>query len=211
MRALRLLRRLCIGIAIVIFAILAIPLIQIALGYHFQPGWEVARNLVEHGNSVQECEKVRVMPWNMIGPTESQQRSLCIHEYAKITKDPSACELLMPSQYGWSCLGGAEKPNSRMCWFDFSPNPPVVGSGNNKVAFPSCSSNPGELRQSRCCEMARILYIDQEEHCDLLKDSDILFDQCQELLAQRNRDVSQCSKIHDNHVRSACEVKTRAL
>src|SRR3990167_3558639 len=107
MRALRLLRRLCIGIAIVIFAILAIPLIQIALGYHFQPGWEVARNLVERGNSVRECEKVRVMPWNMIGPTESQQRGMCIYEYAKLTKEPSACELLMPSSYGLSCVGGA--------------------------------------------------------------------------------------------------------
>jgi len=195
-----------------IFAILAIPLIQIALGYHFQPGWEVARNLVEHGNSVQECEKVRVMPWNMIGPTESQQRSLCIHEYAKLTKDPSACELLMPSSYGWSCLGAAEEPNQRWCWFDFGHQPPLVGRGETSVTMPECKDNPSSMQENRCCELALVLYVNHEMSCETFSQGpQQLHDQCLELLAVRERNIDFCSSIANENVRKSCEVATKAL
>lgn len=150
-------------------------------------------------------------PFAGMGPSLDSRRKSCVRELAEITHDPSVCELLMPSDYGWSCLGVAEKPNSRQCWFDFGPEPAEVGSGNTYVTLPECKSDPKEMRANRCCEMARILYIENREDCAALLDSDILFDQCQELLARRERNIHACSSIRNEHVRASCEVAVRAL
>jgi len=196
------------GIAIVILAIIAVPMIQIALGYHFQPGWEVARNLVERGNSVRECEKVRVMPWNMIGPTESQQRGMCIYEYAKLTKDPSACELLMPSEYGWSCVGGAQEKEP--CSFGTYANPTVNGNGII-ATLQECIDGPQNKRLNSCCLIAKIKYTDEENNCDMFRDKLVFLDQCHHEMAIKKKDGGECSFILSRNIRTACEVQTRAL
>lgn len=182
------------------------------LGYYVnEPGWAVAEKLVEKGRSVDECRKIIVMPWNMLGPPTTEQRMLCRYTYASLTKDPTACELLMPSDYGWSCVGAAEKPNSRACWFDFAPDPPVVGRGDTRVTLPECAGNPPTMAANRCCELARILYLERQRSCETLRDSDVLYDQCLELLARRERNVDLCAGILSDHIRSACEVAVRAL
>lgn len=37
-------------------------------------------------------------------PTTDELRRLCVYKVAELTRDPSACELLMPSEYGLACL-----------------------------------------------------------------------------------------------------------
>src|SRR3989344_4294718 len=44
-----------------------------------------------------------------MGPTIGSKRSLCVYKVAQIKKDPSVCELLMPSRYGLDCALGAMK------------------------------------------------------------------------------------------------------
>lgn len=212
-KSLKLRHWLLIGMCLLLFVSFPLPFLMEFVGFYtLNPGWEVAEILVKKEKGVEGCSRIRrAFWWDVLSPPGAEQRALCIHRYAKLTKDPSACELLMPSGYGWSCLGAAEKPNSRLCWFNFAPDPPEVGSGNMRVTLPDCAKNPSAMTTNRCCELARILYIDEEESCAALQNSDVLHDQCVELLARRDRNVDICTDIHDDHIRASCEVAVRAL
>lgn len=169
----------------------------------------LAEKLVRQERPAKDCFLFRTFDiW--FRPTTYELQMRCVREYAKLTKDPTACELLMPSDYGWSCLGAAMKPNSRLCWFNFGTDPAEVGSGDARVTLPECAQNPSAL-PGRCCELAGILYIDKEQSCDSVKDSPIVHDQCLELLARRERNISMCADIGSDHIRSACEVAVKAL
>ncbi len=169
----------------------------------------VAKKLVDEKRDASDCFKTYQIGWSY--PPIEESRFACVREYAKLTKNPSACELLMPSDYGWDCLGAAEEPNSRQCWFDFGSSPTQVGSGDTYVTFPECAHSPKKMEGNRCCELADILYIKKQESCKPLQDHQILYDQCQELLARRELAIDMCSSIYSPHVRSSCEVSVRAL
>jgi len=169
----------------------------------------LAEKLVQGGRPAKDCLLLRTIDLGP-RPTTQELKASCIHRYAELTKDPTACELLMPSDYGWSCLGAAMKPNSRLCWFNFSPDPAEVGSGDMRVTLPECAQNPSAL-PGRCCELAGILYLDTEQNCNSVKDSPIVYDQCLELLARSQRNITLCTDISSDHIRSACEVAVKAL
>ena len=177
------------------------------LGYSFADGTgdarDVAEKLVAKGRSVDDCLKIKT--FFPTYPPRSQIISSCIHEYASLTKDPTACELLLPSDYGWSCLGAAREPNSRICWFDFGRNATQVG----EYVMPECGGR--EDVKDRCCSMARSLFVEQSTSCDQFSDMDILHDQCLQELAQRERDINVCSEIVSDHVRVTCEIQVRAI
>lgn len=206
-------KRLLLGIIAVIGAyVVAYPLFLSLIGYYpWGVSWEVAEKIVAKHGTAKDCLKIIHPIAEPMSPTEGEQRSSCIYDVAKLTKDPSACELLMPSSYGWSCLGAAEKPNSRQCWFDFGPTPPQVGRGNDAVTIPACASNPKSMQENRCCELAETLYVDKENNCDALKEPTVLHDQCLELMAKRDKNLVLCDQIKDDNVRSGCEVAVRAL
>lgn len=67
-------------------------------------GWEVAENIVNRGGNATDCKKIFHLISHPFSPSAGEQRALCIYTYAKLTKDPTACELLMPSDYGLSCI-----------------------------------------------------------------------------------------------------------
>lgn len=188
------------------------PLTLYILGYYPDAiGDDVAEKLVSNGLPVTECRKIiHTMP-HLFSPSDGEQRASCIHTYASLTKDPSACALLMPSSYGWSCLGAAEKENARKCWFDFGPEPPEVGSGNSSVTFPVCTTLDNENVLRSCCNIADTLYISRDNTCSSFKNDQKYFDQCQELLAKREREISYCELIQDSHIQAACKVAVDAL
>lgn len=64
--------------------------------------WDLATFLSEHKRPASEC--LDLIWFEILSPTQAEQRALCIFEYAKLTSDPSACELLMPGEYGLSCI-----------------------------------------------------------------------------------------------------------
>ncbi len=164
---------------------------------------ELANYLVENDLPPRGCLD---LVWFEIGLSQGEARAECVYNYAKLTKDPSACELLMPSDYGWSCLGAAEKPNSRQCWFDFSKEP----YSNSKPVMPECGGKNDSFSR-RCCEMAKFLYVEKASNCDEFNESTPLHDQCLESVARRERDIHTCSQIQSDHIRIACEVAVRAL
>jgi len=176
-------------------------------GYHvMSTGWELGEMLAKNGSSASECLKFRSPTFDIMTPSRGEHVGMCVREYAKLTKDPSACELLMPSDYGWDCLAQAERPNARMCWFDFGKNTQKIGN----AALPECGSG-NEAYAPRCCAMATKLYVEQTHHCDDFTDDSVLHDQCLELLARRERTVETCADITDENVRTGCEVAVRAL
>ena len=198
----------------VVGAVIVIALYPKVFGWHrpyinWLP-WELAEYLVEKNRPASECFDLH---WfEILSPTQAEQRALCVYEYAKRKKDPSACELLMPSNYGWSCLGAAEEPNQRWCWFDFGKDPAIVGRGAISIAMPECKNNPKSMRDNKCCELAMALYINHEQHCKAFEQGpQKLHDQCLELLANRERNMNYCSSIISANVKAACEVSTRAL
>lgn len=183
------------------------------IGYHPDAiGIELAPLLVERGKGVEECTQIIHPIPHPFSPSAREQQASCIHRYASLKKDPSACNLLMPSDYGWSCLGAAEEPNQRWCWFDFGKDPAIVGRGAISIAMTECKNNPYSMRDNRCCELATALYINHEQHCKAFEQGpQQLHDQCLELLANRERNMNYCSFITSANVKAACEVSSRAL
>ncbi|MBP9851004.1 MAG: hypothetical protein KBC47_04910 [Candidatus Peribacteraceae bacterium] len=201
----RLLITLVIGfILLVAIVVVGIPLLLSAFGYWVNPtATEMAEGAVEQ-NDVNECR--RLISYGLFAPPTGEKRRVCIRIFAELTKDPSACELLMPSSYGWSCLGAAEEPNARMCWFDFGQNAQKIGD----AVMPECGAREDSV-SVRCCQMAKFLYVEKTSNCDEFNDSVPLHDQCLELVARRDRDIDECSLIRSDHVRTACEVAVGAL
>lgn len=59
--------------------------------------------LVNENRPAKDCYLfVTLDPW--FRPTTRELRNRCIREYAELSHDPSACALLMPSEYGLSCI-----------------------------------------------------------------------------------------------------------
>ncbi len=56
-----------------------------------------------------------IMNYGLLGPSTGESRSHCIYTYAKIAKDPTVCELLLPSSYGMSSIGGATNFPQQEC------------------------------------------------------------------------------------------------
>ena len=177
-------------------------------GYYVNiPGWRMGVIGAEKG-SVDECEKLR-KTWYFGGfDSGDMHRSECIHRYAKITHDPSACELLMPSEYGWSCLGAATE--KQPCLFDFAQEPEVRGNGIIAL-MKECLDGSADIQNNSCCIMARTVFLEENFDCALLKELPAFEDQCLRETALKRREPDTCASISNGNIRSSCEVGVRAL
>jgi len=68
-------------------------------------GTDIAEILVRKKLPPSDCFRMEHFDIGM-RPSIEEDQALCIYDYAKLTKDPSACELLMPSSYELACVGG---------------------------------------------------------------------------------------------------------
>src|SRR5688572_5716417 len=91
------------------YIILAPIVLRIIGYYHNGIGWEVAKLIIERRGQAGDCKKIIHITPQLFAPSEGEQRASCVYEYAKLSKDPTACELLMPSRYGLDCVGVAQK------------------------------------------------------------------------------------------------------
>ncbi len=211
------------SIGTILKIILAIPCVLLLVylierGLGFYPGGHfptVAKIAAEQSN-VEICHKIIRAPWlTVMGPSIAERQISCIHDYAALTKDPSACELLMPSSYGLSCVGGATSANRICNFYDGDTN--VYWREENgksgKASFSACQSDDSSASDLRnqCCLMIRVAFIKTENACSSLAKTQSLYDECQNNLAWKNRDPDACASIHDMNLRIACEVRTKAL
>lgn len=165
--------------------------------------WELAEYLVKNQRPVAECNDLLYL--EIMAPSQAEQRALCVHEYAKIAKDPSACELLMPSSYGLSCVGGAQ---------DFDPCVMLADSGKSvggkgiETTYDRCLNGSQTTQNHVCCRMAKVLY-GQEKECTSFPTGE-LSDQCHHILGVKNKEINECAKIANPRNRTGCEVIVRA-
>lgn len=206
---------LSIGILLILL-ILGTPILQRSLGYFpGAPGWKVAE-IAAQKHDVELCNRIIDLPWGIfsMGPTSDESSMLCIHEYAKLTKDPSACELLMPSSYGLSCVGAAE--NSQMpCNTNVKPYSVYWRDGEkeNLVDVRECATSKVQRTElgTQCCQVARIAYMKDENDCSPLQKNPIVYDRCLYSLAWKLKEPSYCSGIGNRNAKAACTVQSKAI
>lgn len=185
------------------------------IGFHPDAiGIDLASKLAASGKSVRECKQIIHPISHFLAPSSREQRSNCIHRYAKLTKDPTACDLLMPSSYGMSCLGVAEShqlpcntgvKEYSVFWRD--------GEKENLEHVRECltSSNKRTELGNQCCSIAQVAFIKGQDDCSPLKDSPLVYDRCWYALAWKLKDESYCSRISNENARAACTVQTKAI
>jgi len=189
-------------------------IILTTIGFHPDAvGWQLAKELARNGRDPHECLQIYHILPHPFSPSGGEQRANCIYEYAKLTKDPSACELLMPSSYGLSCVGAAEE--SLPCDVESIPYSVYWRDGEiEKTEHLRTCMNSDTGRSTlgnACCEVAKVAFLKDQNDCSPLKANQPIYDHCLYSLAWKLHDPSYCSDISTDNPRSACEVLTQAL
>jgi hypothetical protein len=201
-------------VLIVFFLFVSIPIwMPWGLGlfglYIDRAGWEVAQIAAERRN-VHLCKGIFTTPWNIFNTT-SVMRADCIHDYARLTKDPSACELLMPSSYGLSCVGGAEN-HQLPCNTDVKENS-VFWTENDVehlLSVDQCALADATRSTlgDQCCKVAKTAFLQEENSCSDLADNPKIHDRCLYSLALKLNNPESCQDIQNENARAACLVRT---
>ena len=177
-----------------------------SFGYYVNmPGWKMGQIAAEK-ESVEECELLR-KTWYFGGfDSGDMHRSECIHTYASLTLDPLACELLLPSDYGWSCLGASSE--KKPCLFDFKDPPEIRGNG---IIAPmsQCINGDNIITNNTCCKIARIAFYEENTNCSSLDAPQNFIDQCHNELAVKLGDGKECKLIKNDNIRIGCEIRVK--
>ncbi|MBU0458068.1 hypothetical protein KJ652_06565 [Patescibacteria group bacterium] len=172
---------------------------------------QLAQIFVDEGKSANNCLKIiRFFPnYPPLGVIQSG----CIHEYASLTKDPSACELLLPSSYGWSCLGAVEEKLflGDPCYYSTVRNRVYCNrkysEGELTIEDPqmnNCSSyERNDLRE--WCHFERTARIAYAHECDQITHP-VVYDNCEYNYAIKMKDIKYCSAIKEPERQNMCKV-----
>lgn len=135
--------------------------------YSMYEAEERARQFVDEGRPASDCFKMH--SFIPVYPPLGTMQGGCVRKYAEIKKDPAACELLMPSRYGLSCVGSAT--NNDIC---FVRNDNTVSGNGINVPIDECINGPDNIRANACCIIAINAGVKTENDCSSLKE-DVLF------------------------------------
>jgi hypothetical protein len=173
---------------------------------------DLAQEIFEEGGSVTRCMHLQ---WSLpgMGPTLEQQRHRCVLEYADIAKDPSACELLMPSSYGWSCLG-VSQISADSCSIDFKKTVSwPIDALNNKwetESFSKClHSDTGNTTRDSCCYLLRLTSDPAISDCSRFNNDENFMNLCLSQLALKEGNEILCKEITDRNKRAICVMQAR--
>ncbi len=202
-------------LAMFIGIFIVIPFLMSLLGFYPNGiGWKVAKEIVEKNGKANDCKKIIHLISQPLSPTEGEQRSNCIYEYAKLTKDPSACELLMPSSYGWSCLGGAQA-TADACSVDYGKEVswltgPDIYRDWATATMDECTRGTvvGQKGKS-CCYILRLTSEPGVDDCSRFENDEPLMNFCMSQLAMKKGDPNLCVSIADQNKRVICELQAK--
>lgn len=166
--------------------------------------WDLAQYLAENDRDPHEC--LDLIFYEIMSPPQAEQRALCVFEYAKILKNPKVCELLMPSNYGLSCVGVARE-KFQPCFLGGDDSIRGIGIETTKD---KCLNGDIQTKNHSCCVISRITSESMEDECSGLIDYDAR-NQCYDQLAFKKRDPTYCKNIPHENMRIACEVTTTAI
>ncbi len=204
-----------VAIAILLCLSVATFLVYVYPRYYIldgsRTGTDIAEEIIANKRSPAECS--HVLDFDPFpSPSADEQSRLCVYIYAKLTQDPSACELLMPSDYGWSCLGAVEEKlfSGRLCTRSGALDHPVVycnreSEGELTIDRPQikdCSQyKRKDLRE--WCYDARTEVLDGAHDCQRIT-RDVVRDFCEYNYALKMRNPSLCSAVKDGKRRDFC-------
>ncbi len=182
-------KKVLLALIILVLVPLWVPIVLDAAGFYVNiPGWKIAETAAEK-HDVRICKKIWIMPWREIfSPSSFDQMETCIHEYARITKDPTICNLLMPSEYGLACISNL--------WLQAAPGEGCGWNVKDDTIYECRHGNDELLLQSK--------------NCKTFAKNPKQFSACIESFAERNHDLEQCKEIPDQFIRTFCETKIEA-
>jgi hypothetical protein len=182
------LKKIIVGSALLLILAIAVFWIPV-FGFHkpyvnWAP-WDLAEYLVKHDRPAQEC--FDLIWFEIMAPSQAEQRALCVFEYAQRSKQSSICNLLLPSEYGLACISNL--------WPEVLPDD---GCGWN-IKDPNiyeCRPRGGSLVQSSDC-------------ADFSSNTK-QFSACLYEKAEREWNPSKCADVPDPLIRSFCETRINA-
>jgi len=181
------------------------PLVLWTLGYKINAHSDELAEIAAKNKNVMICTKI--INIGLLGPSSGESRMHCIKRYAELTKDPSACELLMPSSYGLSCTGAA-KDFKRPCALG---NDRSVSGNGMDATLAECVQGTAEEQMASCCTIAKARFITSFNDCSGLDENQDIKDQCYYSLAFKNHDPESCASIQHENLKKACIVDASAL
>lgn len=210
------------GAAVILGVILLAP--ASTYGYYLVRGYyvlpynadmrEVIQQIIADDPSAQECRNIRLSPFTLfrVKPLDNYIAG-CIMNVARHYQDASACELLMPSEAGLICVGGATRQNDCILERDYVYW--MKDGEQQRILYSEC---PREFTRevppdpdAQCCYVALTTLTEEFSDCSPLSTRPTTFDECQSQLAFKLREPGACVLIQDEKVRAACTVRVRAI
>jgi hypothetical protein len=188
-------------------------------GYHSlsYDGEKIAHLALAKGDPT-ECGKIRVV-WHPATNTYNEVR-YCVYTYAKLTQDPTACELLMPSEYGVRCIAEVwsaalieplcqSDDHTLFCYEKKDAEGHVIGNIQEqpKPLLDNCDRLIPQAAKEWC--ITRKVFEGNSDSCVELLPQSQAHDECLHTLAFRKKESSLCQEIHNFTVRSACVVRIK--
>jgi len=174
------------------------------------PPSELADEIAAENGDPLRCRRLQQTVPTM-GPSLAEKRMLCFFLLAQKKKDPSICELLLPSDYGWSCLG-------EISGAVFEGKPCRYSSVSDDV-YCNKSFSEGELtiehpQMENCslykrndlrewCYFERTAQLKETHECNAISHP-IVHDYCEYNYAIKMRDPLLCSAVKDKKRQDFC-------
>ncbi len=204
------------GILATLVALIVLPpvILELCGFYVFHPGWEVAEILVKEHKDVNECKKIKEVPWNFGGPSAGLRRLDCIHDFASLTKDPAICGKLPPSELVLACLSdiGGKIFAGQPCSGTLGSNE-VLCIENESGKFTKIDEPQLQncMRYKRTdlqdwCFQTRTYQYENVYECSLIKNLAVR-DQCENGYAFKQKDPTLCSAVKDLKRRDYCNIR----
>lgn len=206
-----LLRALFIFTGYLLVIAILIPIGMMLVGYRVNAdSKELAQEAVKKGNP-ELC--ANIINYGLLGPSTGESRSHCVYTYAKISKDPIACELLMPSPYGWSCLGAA-KEEGDACdinygrdvswWMDSVYEKPRIAT------MKECKEGIEKSEKGRnCCYILQVTSEMNVNDCSRFQGNDPFMNLCLSQLALKKKSPDLCQRINNENKRTICQLQAK--
>ena len=178
------LKKIAIGILLAIAVLIGPTLLRLGwyvLRGHYIGSEGVSEYIVRNNLDPLECNKIELDPFQFGYPSRGSRRSGCVHGVASLRQDPSICELLLPSEFGLSCISsiwGPLEDESNCHWYQ-----------DNSI---------------RCFEGEKLI-----PRVTLCEESTAknLPDECWHRMAFKKKDPALCKEIVNSVLRSVCEVR----
>lgn len=205
------LRMILVAIGGMVAIVILIPIGMMLIGYRVNAdSKELAQEAAKKGNPTL-C--ANIIHYGYLGPSTGESRSHCVYTYAKISKDPAACKLIMPSEYGLDCIGTVTSLlYTGIGCSDYATKDIYCSSGlkGKNIGLETCTKYPEQELKDWCHrERSRILKDIYE--CDLMSvNPSELRQECEHWHAFKEKDTALCSRIPEGNRRRVCEIKIEA-